>query len=129
MPSTDIRPRLLVVDDELSIGKLIKRFARPLGFEVECRTSGQEALACIADVRPDVALIDLGLAGSSGIDVLRAIRAAHPVCQVILMTGRTTVETTVEAISAGALDCLSKPLDFGRLLELLVVVRERIPRR
>lgn len=67
--------------------------------------------------------------GLSGIDVLRAIRTVDPDCQVILMTGNATVDTAIEAVKSGALDYLSKPLDFERLRELPVTVRERIKRR
>ena len=65
-------------------------------------------------------LVDLQMPEVSGIDVLRAIRAAEPECQVILMTGNPTVETAIEAVKAGALDYLTKPLDFERLRELLI---------
>jgi two-component system response regulator HydG len=80
-------------------------------------------------VRPDAALVDLRMSGLTGLDVLRAIRTADPDCPVILMTGNSTVDTAIEAVKAGALDYLGKPLDFDRLRELLVTVRERIKRR
>ncbi len=129
MSLTESTPRLLVVDDELCVLKVVERFARLQGFEVVIRSSGQEALACFADVKPDVALVDLRMSGLTGIDVLRAIRTADPACQVILMTGNSTVDTAIEAVKSGALDYLGKPLDFERLRELLVTVHERIGRR
>ena len=129
MPLTESTPRLLVVDDEPSVLKVVERFARLQGFEVVIRSSGEEALACFADVKPDVALIDLRMSGLTGIDVLRVIRAADPECEVILMTGNATVDTAIDAVKSGALDYLAKPLDFDRLRELLVTVREKIGRR
>jgi two-component system response regulator HydG len=129
MPLTESTPRLLVVDDEPSVLKLVERFARLQGFEVVVRDSGQEALACFNDVKPDAALVDLRMSGLTGIDVLRAIRAIDPECEVILMTGDATVDTAIDAVKAGALDYLGKPLDFDRLRELLVTVREKIGRR
>jgi len=129
MPLTESTPRLLVVDNEPLVLEIVERFARQLGFEVAFRSSGREALACFPDVKPDVALVDLRMPGLSGIDVLRAIRTADPDSQVILMTGNATVDTAIEAVKSGALDYLSKPLDFERLRELLVTVRERIKRR
>ncbi len=129
MPLTESTPRLLVVDDEPSVRKVVDRFARKLGFDVAFRTNGREAMACFADLKPDVTLVDLRMPEFSGIDVLRAFRTADPDCQVILMTGGATVDTAMEAVKAGALDYLSKPLDFERLHELLVTVRERIKRR
>src|SRR3954468_6237839 len=97
---TETAPRLLIVDDEPAILTVIERFAHRLGFEVIFRSSGREALACLADVKPDVALVDLQMPELSGIDVLRAVRTADPSCQVILMTGHATVETAIEAVKA-----------------------------
>ena len=81
------------------------------------------------EVKPDAALVDLQMPGIGGIDVLRALRAADPDCQVILMTGNATLDTAIEAVKAGALDYLTKPFDFERLRGLLVTVREGIRRR
>ena len=126
---TETAPRLLVVDDEPTVLGLVEQFACKLGFDVIFRSSGRDALACLADVKPGVALVDLQMPGLTGIDVLRAIRTAEPECQVILITGNATVDTAIEAVKAGALDYLSKPFDLTRLRELLITVREGIRRR
>jgi two-component system, NtrC family, response regulator HydG len=126
---TDTPSRLLVVDDDTGVLAVVERFASALGFDVVFRSSGREALACLSDVRPDVALVDLQMPGLGGIDVLRAVRAADPDCQVILMTGNATLDTAIEAVKAGALDYITKPFDFERLRGLLVTVRESIHRR
>ena len=70
-----------------------------------------DAVARIVDVAPDVALVDLRMPAMGGLDVLRAIRAARPQCQVILMTAHAAVDSAIEAVKLGALDYLSKPLD------------------
>jgi DNA-binding NtrC family response regulator len=133
LPSATAAPkdlaRLLVVDDEPSILALVDRFAKQLGFEVVVRRSGSDALASLPEVRPNVALVDLRMPGLGGIDVLRAIRATDPECQVILMTGQGTIDTAMESIKAGALDYITKPFDFARLRSLLVTVQEGILRR
>ncbi len=129
MPTMDTPSRLLVVDDDAGVLTIVERFASPLGFDVVVRGSGHEALHCLAEVKPDVALVDLQMPGLGGIDVLRAVRAADPDCQVILMTGNATVETAIEAVKAGALDYITKPFDLARLRGLLVGVREGIRRR
>ena len=74
-------------------------------------------------------LVDLRMPDVGGLDVLRAIRDIDPRCQVILMTGYASVDTAVEAIKLGAIDYLSKPLDFARLEQLLTGVRDEIERR
>ncbi len=75
---TESTPRLLVVDDEPVVLEIVERFARQQRFEVAFRRSGREALACLPDVKPDVALVDLRMPGLIGIDVLQAIRTADP---------------------------------------------------
>ena len=125
-----VLPRLLVVDDEPQMHGVIQRFAVRAGFEVASRSSGADALATLGEVRPDAVLVDLQMPpGLSGIDVLRAVRVADPDCDVILMSGDATIDATIEAVKAGALDFLTKPLDFERLKRLLAGVRERIERR
>jgi two-component system response regulator HydG len=121
--------RLLVVDDDPGILAIVERFTREVGMEVVFRTSGRDALECLAEVQPDVALIDLQMPGVGGIEVLRAIRAADPRCQAILMTGNASLDTAIEAVKAGALDYLTKPFDTTRLQGLLISVREGIRRR
>src|SRR6266536_1644244 len=74
-------------------------------------------------------MIDLQMPGVGGIEVLRAIRAADPRCQAILMTGNASLDTAIEAVKAGALDYLTKPFDVARLQGLLISVREGIRRR
>ena len=74
-------------------------------------------------------LVDLRMPDLGGLDVLRAIREIDPRCQAVLMTGYASVDTAVEAIKLGAMDYLSKPLDFARLEQLLTGVRDDIERR
>ena len=125
----DRRPRLLIVDDEPGILALVQCFAEAEEFEVVARTGGHALLAELPALKPDVALVDRQMPEIGGVDVLRTIREIDPECQVILMTGYATVESAIEAVKLGALDYLSKPLDFDRLRELLTTVRFGIDRR
>src|SRR5215203_3660237 len=109
------KPVLLVIDDEPGVVAAIERFARGQGFDVITHTRGRQVLAELGTLAVDVALVDLRTPEVGGLDVLRAIREAHPMCGVILMTAYATVESAIEAVKLGALDYLSKPLDFERL--------------
>ena len=124
MTTAAARPRLIVIDDDASVLPLIERFARSCRFDVRTYLSARDALAALPDLHPDAALVDLQMPELSGIDVLKEIGAAEPDCQVILMTGDATVDTAIEAVKAGALDYLSKPLDFDRLKALLDAVSD-----
>src|SRR5688572_2753678 len=112
-------PVLLAIDDEPGMLALIERAVRPTGFVVETSSNAHDALRGLAARPADVALVDLRMPEIGGLDVLRAIREAHPQCQVILMTAHSSVESAIEAVKLGALDYLSKPLDFARLRQLL----------
>jgi two-component system response regulator HydG len=123
------RPRLMVIDDDAAVLPLIERFARSCNFDAHAYQSAREALAALPDLHPDAALVDLQMPELSGIDVLKEIGATEPECQVILMTGNASVDTAIEAVKAGALDYLSKPIDFDRLKALLDGISESRRRR
>jgi DNA-binding NtrC family response regulator len=123
------KPQLVVVDDEQGILDVIGRFAERAGYEVVTHSSGRAAIAQLQAARADLVMVDLRMPEVGGLDVLRAIRDIDPRTQAVLMTGYASVETAVEAIKLGATDYLSKPLDFGRLEQLLAGVRDDIERR
>ncbi len=122
-------PVLLILDDEPGMVSLVSRYAETQGFESIGRTAAQEMIAELPRLKADAAIVDLRMPGISGIDVLKAIHGADPACQVILMTAHGSVESAIEAVKLGALDYLSKPLDFDRLGELLTTVKRSIERR
>jgi DNA-binding NtrC family response regulator len=126
---TGQQPMLIVVDDEQGILDVVSRFARRAGFDVMACSGGREAIALLQTRHADVAMVDLRMPDIGGLDVIRAIREIDPRCQTVLMTGYATVDTAVEAIKLGAMDYLSKPLDFARLEQLLTAIREDLDRR
>ncbi len=129
MRDTEQPPVLLIVDDEPGMVSLVSRFATDHGFHPLGRCGGQAMLAELPALNADAAIVDLRMPEVSGIDLLRAIHDADPACQVILMTAHASVDSAIEAVKLGALDYLSKPIDFGRLAELLTTVRRGIERR
>jgi DNA-binding NtrC family response regulator len=126
---TPRRPSLLVVDDEPAMQMLLQAFADKEGFDVVAAGDGSQTLEWLRPGLADVAIVDLRMPQVDGLEVLAAIRATDPGCQVILMTGDPSVETAVQAVKAGALDYLSKPFDSARLRALLAGVREELDRR
>src|SRR4029450_13844083 len=103
--------------------------AERAGFDVVVCSHGRDAIGLIQSRRPDLVMVDLRMPEVGGLDILRAIRDVDAHCQAVLMTGYASVDTAVEAVKLGAMDYLSKPLDFGRLEQLLSAVREEIERR
>ena len=123
------KPLLMVIDDEQGILDVVGRFAQRAGFETITCSSGREAIAMLQSRHADLVMVDLRMPDVGGLDVLRAIRDIDSRCQAVLMTGYASVDTAVEAIKLGAMDYLSKPLDFGRLEQLLASVRDDLERR
>jgi len=128
-PAGSSAPTLLVVDDEQAILNVLRDVAERVGFNVVTCAGGGEALDHLHEHHADIAAVDLRMPDIGGLDVLRAIREADPDCHVILMTGAATIESAVEAVKLGAVDYLTKPLDFRRFRELLATVRENAVRR
>ncbi len=120
---------LLVIDDEPAVLTVVEQFAQRFGFNVESRTDARAALAELRVLKPAAVIVDLMMPDINGLDVLRAIRDIDPACQIILMTGQSSVDTAIEAVKLGALDYIGKPFDLKRLGGLLTGVRKSIERR
>ncbi len=101
---------ILVVDDEPLIRETLAEFLTQEGFAVTCCAGGEEALACAAEQRFDVALCDVQLPGMDGIELLGRLLKISPQTFVLLITAYATVESAVEAFQAGAHDYLMKPI-------------------
>lgn len=128
-PERADKPTLLVVDDDDAILRVLTRFARTAGFEAVACGAGSQAFEHLRRRPIDVALVDLRMPDIDGIGVLKRIKEQRPGCEVILMSGAATVESVVEAIKLGALDYLTKPLDFDRLTDLMRSVVAEVRRR
>ena len=105
-------PRILIVDDEANIRRMLSGVLRDEGYDTEEVASGEEALKRLqraGDV--DAVLLDLALPGMDGLATLKAIRAFPSPPIVIMMSGHGTIESAVQATKMGALDFLEKPLD------------------
>ena len=105
--------RVLVVDDDRSIRRSLEKFLGGEGYDVATAGDGAAALAAVAAV--EVVLLDLGLPGADGLDVLAALRARPHPPAVVVITARDDMASTVRAIQLGAYEYLVKPLDIDRL--------------
>jgi DNA-binding NtrC family response regulator len=116
--------RLLIVDDDRSIRRTLEKFLIGEGFEV---ATAQDAPGAIAAAEAsDLMLLDLGLPGGSGFDVLAAVAERPRPPTVIVVTARDDMQSTVKAIQLGAYEYLVKPVDIDRLR---LVIRRAIDSR
>ncbi|MFH1618556.1 MAG: response regulator, partial [bacterium] len=84
--------KILIVDDEADIRKMLKRFFTGLGFKTCEAADGDSALKLVNRIRPSAVLLDIAMPGPDGIEVLRAIRKDHPAIPVIMLTGSSEME-------------------------------------
>lgn len=108
--------RVLLIDDEPSIGRSLRRALEDEGFLVEVATSGAAGLAALEAVRPEIVLLDLKLPDASGLDLLERIRQVESAAQVIVITAFGDTKAAVRAMKLGASDFLHKPYDLDELL-------------
>jgi DNA-binding NtrC family response regulator len=114
--STD---KVLVVDDELFVRELLDEYFTKLKFEVDVAESGEAALEMVEENRYNVALIDLKMTGLDGLQTLRQIRDLDSDIVVVLMTGYPTVESSIDALRAGAFDYIVKPFRLNELKDIV----------
>ena len=109
-------PKLLIVDDQRNMRTTLAMMLRGAGFEVEEAQTGEEGADRGAAGAYDLVLTDLRMGSKDGIDVLRSIKEAQPLTEVIVMTAYGTIESAVEAMRFGAFDYIQKPFTEQELL-------------
>src|SRR3954454_8238524 len=115
----DTTKHLLLVDDEAALREAIAERLSDHGFVVEQASSGEDALARLADFAFDIIVTDLRVPGMDGRAVLDAAIERYPEIIAIIITGYGTVKDAVDAIKQGAADFITKPFQFDALLHVL----------
>ncbi len=110
---------VLVVDDEEPFRRLLKKELTRKGYTVEVASDGSEALRILRDRSFDVILLDVVMPGVDGISLMKKLKEDSGSPSIVVLTGKATVETAVEAMKNGAFDYLTKPY---KLDELVIVV-------
>ena len=114
--------KILIIDDDISIGNLEQEILEQTGYQVLRAYSGTEAVLLLKSCRPDLILLDLMLPGLSGEEVLPQIQNIP----VIVVSAKTAVQNKVEMLTGGAVDYLTKPFATGELLARVALrLRER----
>ncbi len=107
--------QILLIDDEKESCNALSLLLKKIGYAVEMCHSGEQALKLLREVSFDLIISDLVLPGISGIDILKWVKDDSPETCVILITGKASAETAVEAMREGALDYITKPFNLDRL--------------
>ena len=118
--------RILVIDDEPQIRRIMRTTLTGAGYEVDDAKTGEEGLAKMRKFRPDLVLLDINMPGMGGLAACRSIRA-DPNVAIIMLTVHNTEKDKVEALDAGADDFVTKPFSTPELLARIRAALRRLP--
>ena len=118
--------KILVVDDDPQIRRVMRMRLTGLGYEITEARSGEQALETFREFLPDLVLLDLNMPGMGGLEACRQIREGSEV-PVIILTVRNTEDEKVEALDAGADDYVTKPFGMKELLARIRATMRRAP--
>jgi two-component system, NtrC family, response regulator HydG len=121
--------KVLLVDDDPDLQEILQICLQQWGFDVAIASNGNEGAQLADSYHPDIVLSDVMMPDTSGIELLKSLQANDPSRPVILMTGYSTVDMAVEAMKDGALDFLTKPLDYPKLKSLLEAAQRDLKAR
>ena len=114
-----IEPRVLVLEDDQELRRLLHRGLTEEGFDVVASGSAADLLARVASVEPDALIVDIGLPDADGRDVVQALRAQGVSAPVIFLTARDALPDRLAGFAAGGDDYLTKPFAFAELIARL----------
>jgi two-component system KDP operon response regulator KdpE len=118
--------RILVVDDEPQIRRIMRTTLITAGYEVDDAKTGEDALLKVRDFRPDLVLLDINMPGMGGLAACRAIRV-DPNVAIVMLTVDNKEAAKVEALDAGADDFVTKPFSTPELLARIRAALRRVP--
>ncbi len=126
MAAASDKTRVLVIDDEPPIRRLLRTSLAAEGFEVLEADTAEKALTLAGSAKPDIAILDLGLPDQDGLNVIRGVRASGSKLPIIVLSSRAGERGKVEALDLGADDYVTKP--FG-IAELVARIRTALRHR
>lgn len=110
---------ILIIDDETLIRQSLRKICEDEGFNVITAGSAVKALRAIEESPPDIVILDIYLPDANGIDLLKTLKQTYPGIIIITITGKADIHSAVEAMKAGSIDYLEKPIDFEKLKNIL----------
>jgi two-component system, OmpR family, KDP operon response regulator KdpE len=119
--------KILIVDDEPQIRRIMRTTLISSGYEVEDVKSGEDAQEKLREFRPDLVMLDMNMPGMGGLKACRLLRADDPHVAIIMLTVRNTEADKVACLDAGADDFVTKPFSTPELLARIRAALRRLP--
>ena len=107
--------RILVVEDEVELQNQIRKQLESVGYMVDTCSDGEEGLFFAREYPLDVAIIDIGLPGKSGLEIIKALREQGSLLPILILTARSSWQDKVQGLEIGADDYLTKPFQMEEL--------------
>jgi two-component system, NtrC family, response regulator AtoC len=117
---------IFIVDDDVSVLKLLSICFAGMNFEVTQTQSGEKAFTILSEQVFDIVITDLLLGNVSGLDILKKVKETAPGTEVLVITGHSSIDSAVQAMKQGAYEYITKPIDID---ELSVVVQKACERQ
>jgi len=118
--------KLLFVDDDKTFSKVMKKELTRMGYSVVCADCGEKAIDTFKKRNFEVIILDIKMPGIGGLNTLKGVKEIDPEVEVIMLTGRATIESAVESMKIGAYDYITKPC---RLSELDILLKKAYEKR
>lgn len=119
---------VLVIDDERDVGELLERFLALEGFRVEKALSAREGLRLMQQQLFNIVLCDIRLPDIDGKELIGQLKDYNPLCNIVMITGFTSMDNVVTCLGGGAVDYFTKPFDMPSLLGVVKELDRKIKR-
>jgi DNA-binding NtrC family response regulator len=117
--------KVLLVDDEEDFVRVLAERLEVRGLEVHTANRGQKAVEMVDQQGFDIVVLDLAMPGMDGLETLKEIKAHDPDIEIVMLSGKGTMRSGIDAIKSGAEDFLEKPVDLSVLLDKIEEAKER----
>lgn len=125
-----MKSKILYVEDELFLGKIVKETLESKGFEVFMETNGLQALSLFTSVQPDICVIDIMLPGLDGFELVKEMRKVNQKVPIIFLTAKVQTEDVVKGFKVGGNDYMRKPFSIEELIvrvQYLLQIKNQSP--
>lgn len=121
--------RILIIDDETEVADLIERFLKPEGFPIEKAATAKEGLALMEKILFNIVLCDIRLPDIDGKELIDLLKSFNPLCNIVMITGYTSMDNVVACLGGGAVDYFTKPFrDIDTLVHTVKELNAKISR-